>query len=107
MSELELLTRPLELEVRSPRLCGTVAGVEFWLRQPGSRDLRCVITDGALSGHYGAGSEPGSWIEAFMCHRQDIEKRALAGTGRRHDVHVVLLNDALGQLQCAAVRRIQ
>lgn len=89
------------------RLCPTVEGVEFWIPLPHDRRVRCVITEAALQSHYGADSElPESWIAAFARHRRDIEARALRAAGRREDVHVVLVNDDLGQLRATAGRCI-
>ncbi len=104
MRDLDLPVRPQESALRDPQLCGTVDGVEFWVRQPRIRDMRCVITDTALTRHYGATDEPASWLVAFLRHRPDIENRALAASGRRDDVHVVLLNDAAGVLKAATGR---
>ena len=106
MAELAPSTRPPQARRRVPRRCGTVDGVEFWLREGPCRDVRCVITDGALERHYGATDDPTSWLSAFLRHRGDIEKRALAAAQQRADVHVVLLVDPTGDLKAAAGRCI-
>ena len=90
----------------APRLCGTVEGVEFWIRLPGGRHLRCVITESALQGHFGAeGDQPESWLDAFARHRGDIEGCALAASARRENVHVVLVTDSDGRLRASVGRR--
>ena len=84
----------------APRLCATVEGVEFWIRLTTGRLLRCVITESALQGHYGAEDErPQSWLGAFAQHRPDIEAGALAASAHRDDVHVVIANDSEGRLR--------
>ena len=89
----------------APRLCGTVEGVEFWIRVPCGRHLRCVITESALHGHFGAeGDRPESWLDAFARHRRDIEGHALAASARREDVHVVLVTDLEGRLRASVGR---
>jgi len=105
-ADLELATpTPDRDELHRPQLCTTVEGVVFWVRLPRGHHVRCLITDGALERHYGAQAErPDTWLQAFMRHRRDIEARALAASGRRDDVHVVLVNDSLGVLRASAGR---
>ena len=87
------------------RLCGTVEGIEFWIHLQRGQQLRCVITEAALQDHYGADvDDPSSWLDAFVRHRDDIERRALAASARRDDVHVVIVNDADGKLIVSAGR---
>lgn len=89
-----------------PRLCHSIEGVEFWIPLPRGQRLRCVITEAALQGHYGAdAAPPQAWLNAFERHRRDIEARALDASGRRVDVHVVLVTDAYGRLKATAGRR--
>lgn len=84
----------------APRLCRMVEGVEFWIPLPLGRQLRCVITEAALQGHYGAQDDrPESWLSAFARHRREIERCALDACARRADVHVVLVNDPDGRLK--------
>lgn len=76
----------------------------FWIRSPHGQPLRCVITDAALQSHFGAAADGASWVDAFLQNRTDIERRARDATGRREDVHVVLLTDTGGRLRAAVGR---
>lgn len=105
MDQLDLSAGSKTHAELAPRLCGTVEGVEFWIRLPRGQVLRCVITETALHGHYGAEDDrPESWLSAFAHHRRDIEARALAATARREDVRVVLVNDLEGTLKISLGR---
>jgi hypothetical protein len=102
MHAIETPSRPARCAAPPPRLCGTVEGVEFWIPLPNGRRLRCVITEAALQGHYGAEADrPESWLFAFARHRPDIEDRVLAAAARREDVHVVLVTDSDGRLKAS------
>jgi hypothetical protein len=104
MHLLDLPARPAANDVPLPHPCESVQGVEFWIRSASGRRLRCVITEAALQAHYGAIETEESWVEAFLRHRADIELRACDATGRREDVHVVLLTDSDGRLKTAVGR---
>ena len=105
MNPLDLADESTTHAGLAPRLCGAVEGVEFWIRLPNGRHLRCVITETALQGHFGAEVDrPDSWLSAFARHRGDIESRALAASARRDDVHVVLVNDSEGRLRTSVGR---
>ena len=105
MNELGIPLRSATREVPPTRLCSTVEGVEFWIRSPGGHPLRCVITETALQGHYGAEQDrPASWMDAFERHHVDIEGRALAACAHRDDMHVVLVTDSEGRLKAAVGR---
>lgn len=106
MDQLDIPIRATARKVPPPRLCPTVEGVEFWIRSPSGGRLRCVITETALQGHYGAEEDrPASWLDAFAQHRVDIEGRALVASARRDDVHVVLVTDAEGRLKISVGHR--
>ena len=99
-SDVSCLARPHQ----APRLSQTVEGVEFWIASDKGARTRCVITEGALRGHYAAGEGADSWLEAFESHQPDIEARALAACARRDDVHVVIATDLCGELKTIAGR---
>ena len=106
MDELDLASCSTARATPPPRLCHTVEGVEFWIRSPSGQPLRCVITESALQGHYGAEDDrPASWLAAFTQHHADIEGRALAASARRDDVHLVLVIDSEGRLKTSVGRR--
>jgi hypothetical protein len=105
MPQLDSPVRTTCRDLPERRLCEAVEGVEFWVALRDGGRLRCVIIGAALHRHYGAHEEAQqSWLEAFDRHRDDIEARALQASGRRDDVHVVILNDGAGVLRAVANR---
>lgn len=105
MPNLDAPARRKTRAVVERRLCEVVEGVEFWIELRGVGRLRCMITGVALHRHYGAQEdEPRSWLASFDRHCGDIEARAVDASGRREDVHVVILCDAAGALRTLASR---